>query len=104
MKIIFGLITLLSLNVFAGEPSYEVTAERVCVLQIMKEAPASLVEACGSETNLSLALTPFSQMEQPAVFQAAMKQAFIQKLRAAVPLTCQEWDNSTALIFICKVK
>ncbi len=104
MKIILGLITLLSLNAYATDARYELSAERACVLQIMKEAPASLVEACGAETLLALSLTPFSKMEQPAVFQGAMKQSFLSKLIANAEMTCREWDNSTALIVICTVK
>ena len=105
MKIILGLITFLSLSAYADRDArYDMFEQNACVLQIMKEAPASLVEACGAETLQSFALTPFSKMEQPSVFQAAMKQNFLSKLDTSKGMTCREWDNSTALILICTLK
>ncbi len=102
MKIIFAMITLLTASAFAGETGYDMAnSQSACVLQIMKEAPASLVEACGSETLVNQGLQPFSTMPQAEVLKSALKQAFLAKLTHTEGVVCREYDSSMAYIITC---
>lgn len=100
MKVIFALLTVMSLNVFA-DPSYDLSGDRACVLQIMKEVAPSLVIACAGDTLVNNPTQPYSQMQDSATFQAEAKRIFLSRFDSA-GLTCKEYDNSTAYILICK--
>ncbi len=107
MKLAFVLLTAsLSLNInaaMASDANYDLMGGDVCVLQIMKESSPSLVIACAGSTEVNNPIQAYSEMKNSSVFQAEAKKIFMSRLVPATGYQCQEYDNMTAYLLLCKI-
>ena len=101
MKLVFGLVLMLSLNVLAA-PTYNLESGEACVLLITKQVAAAVVVQCGSTTVENTQIPSYSEMPNATQFQADTKKNFLANVGHSESVTCSEYDNVTMLLVICK--